>query len=130
MLLGHIPALINRLIVILYHHLLGAVFEVDTLHFHHGLDAVLHGPVHAAGCEQLNLERSDQRIQELQDVTHLAGQLCDVHAVRRSDDLARLLECCAAHLPLLHVVIPRPVILQRSAEVVMLPRRQAHHHQD
>ena len=55
-LLGHIPALINRLIVILYHHLLGAVFEVDTLHFHHGLDAVLHGPVHAAGGEQLNLQ--------------------------------------------------------------------------
>ena len=57
MLLGHISALINRLIVILYHHLLGAVFEVDTLHLHHGLDAVLHGPVHAAGGEQLNLQR-------------------------------------------------------------------------
>ena len=54
-LLGHIPTLVHRLVVILYHHLLGAVLEVDTLHLHHGLDAVLHGPVHTAGGEQLNL---------------------------------------------------------------------------
>ena len=129
-LLGHISALVHRLVVILYYHLLGAVLQVDTLHLHHRLDAVLHGPIHATGGEQLNLERSVQRIKDLQDVTHLAGQLCDVHAVRRPDDLARLLEGCAAHLPLLHVVIPRPVVLQGPAEVVMLPCRQAHHHQD
>lgn len=68
--------------------------------------------------------------QKLLALTHLTGQLRDVHAVRRPDDLTRLLERCAAHLPLLHLVIPRPVVLKRPAEVVMLPRHQAHRHQD
>ena len=69
-LLGHISALVHRLVVILYYHLLGAVLQVDTLHIHLGLDAVLHGPIHATGGEQLNLEISFQRIRILRTLRY------------------------------------------------------------
>ena len=57
--LGDVPTVVHSLVVVLHHHVLRAVLQVHRVHPHDTLHVVLHRPVHAAGGEQVYLNKAD-----------------------------------------------------------------------